>query len=93
MTNLEMIMRIRWGSRGEERAEAIMEAFQDVEECAVCNALIDYRGNFPPYPKDIERTVGMYNPDELFSRAVAKSREGQIASQKERVKEWLKSKS
>jgi hypothetical protein len=35
----------------------------------------------------------MYNPDELFSRAIAKSREGQIASQKERVKEWLKSKS
>lgn len=63
-----MILKKRWGS--DERAQLIREAFPDVNTEAVCRALLNYKGNFPPYPKDIEVMVYQYDIDGMFQRGI-----------------------
>lgn len=68
MSTIELIFMKRWGSL--ERIQLIQEAFHDVNEEAVCRALLNYKGNFPPYPKDIEVMVYQYDIDGVFQRAI-----------------------
>ena len=63
-----MILKKRWGS--DERAQLIRESFPDVNEEAICRALLNYQGNFPPYPKDIEVMVYQYDIDGMFQRGI-----------------------
>ena len=58
----------RWGS--DERQQAIEEAFPDVNPEAIARALLNYQGNFPPYPKDIEVMVYQYDIDGMFQRGI-----------------------
>lgn len=60
----------RWGSL--ERIQLIQEAFHDVNEEAICRALLNYKGNFPPYPKDIEVMVYQYDVNGMFQRGIRK---------------------
>ena len=62
----------RWGETGAERDKAIEEAFPDVNSEAVARALLNYQGNFPPYPKDIEVMVYQYDIDGMFQRGIRK---------------------
>ena len=64
----ELIFTKRWGSL--ERLQLIREAFPDVNEEAIARALLDYKGNFPPYPKDIEVMVYQYDIDGMFQRGI-----------------------
>lgn len=62
----------RWGETGVERGKAIEEAFPDVNSEAVARALLNYQGNFPPYPKDIEKNVYLYDIDGMFQKGIRK---------------------
>ena len=64
---IENILQMRWGDAS--RAQMIREAF-NVNEEAICRALLNYKGNFPPYPKDIEVMVYQYDIDGVFQRAI-----------------------
>ena len=66
---IENILQMRWGDTS--RAQMIREAF-DVNEEAICRALLNYKGNFPPYPKDIETMVYQYDIDGMFQRGIRK---------------------
>lgn len=56
--------------RSDERADIIREAFPDVNVEAICRAILGYRGNFPPYPKDIEVKVYQLDIDGVFMSAI-----------------------
>lgn len=58
----------RWGS--DERQQIIEEAFPDVNPEAIARALLNYQGNFPPYPKDIEVMVYQYDIDGMFQKGI-----------------------
>lgn len=66
----ELIFTKRWGSL--DRLQLIREAFPDVNEEAIARALLNYKGNFPPYPKDIEVMVYQYDIDGMFQRGIRK---------------------
>ena len=66
----ERILKTRWGS--DERAQLIRESFPDVNEEAICRALLRYKGNFPPYPKDIETDVYTFDIDGVFMTGIRK---------------------
>ena len=66
---IENILQMRWGDAS--RAQMIREAF-DVNEEAICRALLNYQGNFPPYPKDIEKNVYLYDIDGMFQKGIRK---------------------
>ena len=66
---IENILQMRWGDTS--RAQMIREAF-DVNEEAICRALLNYQGNFPPYPKDIEIMVYFYDIDGMFQKGIRK---------------------
>ena len=68
MSTIELIFMKRWGSL--ERIQLIQEAFHDVNEEAICRALLNYQGNFPPYPKDIEVMVYQYDIDGMFQKGI-----------------------
>lgn len=62
----------RWGEIGVERGNTIEEAFPDVNSEAVARALLNYQGNFPPYPKDIETMVYQYDIEGMFQKGIRK---------------------
>lgn len=66
----EVILGKRWGKTGLEREQAIREAFQNLNEEAVCLALIRYKGNFPPYPKDLEDKAYELDIDGVFLKGI-----------------------
>lgn len=66
----ELIFMKRWGSL--DRLQLIREAFPDVNEEAIARALLNYKGNFPPYPKDIEVMVYQYDVNGMFQRGIRK---------------------
>ena len=68
MSTIELIFMKRWGSL--DRLQLIQESFPDVNTEAVCRALLNYKGNFPPYPKDIEVMVYQYDIDGMFQRGI-----------------------
>ena len=68
MSTIELVFMKRWGSL--DRLQLIQEAFPDVNTEAVCRALLNYKGNFPPYPKDIEVMVYQYDIDGMFQRGI-----------------------
>lgn len=70
MSTIELVFMKRWGSL--DRLQLIQEAFPDVNTEAVCRALLNYKGNFPPYPKDIEVMVYQYDIDGMFQRGIRK---------------------
>ena len=67
---VELLFMKRWGSL--DRLQLIREAFSDVNEEAIARALLNYKGNFPPYPKDIEVMVYQYDIDGMFQRGIRK---------------------
>lgn len=75
MSMIEPVLRKRWGDVGAERAKLIEESFPDVNDEAICRAILSYKGNFPPYPQDIEVKVYQLDIDGIFMRGV---REGKI---------------
>jgi len=60
----------RWGEAGAERGKMIEESFSDVNPEAIARALLSYKGNFPPYPRDIEDKVYQLDIDGIFMKAV-----------------------
>ncbi len=62
----------RYGS--DDRAKALREAFPDVNEEAIARAILSYKGNFPPYPQDIEVKVYQLDIDGVFMKAVRRDK-------------------
>lgn len=93
MDMIKAILHKRWGEEGERRAQTITEAFGDVNAEAVCRALLSYKGNYPPYPKDIEHKVYQLDIDGAFMKAVRRSgnmtREEQLSKIRERLRREL----
>ena len=81
----------RYGS--DDRAKALREAFPDVNEEAIARAILSYKGNFPPYPRDIEVKVYQLDIDGIWMKAICRSahrtREEQLKRFRERLKEEL----
>ena len=69
---IKLVLSRRWGEIGVERGNTIEEAFSDVNSEAVARALLNYQGNFPPYPKDIEKNVYLYDIDGMFQKGIRK---------------------
>lgn len=65
---IEMCLDKRYGAA--DRAEIIEAAFPDVNPEAISRAILNHRGNFPPYPKDIEVMVYQYDIDGMFQRGI-----------------------
>lgn len=90
----EAILGKRWGKAGLEREQMIREAFQDVNEEAICLALIRYKGNFPPYPKDLEDKVYDYDIDGVFMTGIRNvneiTKEDQLDGMRELILKELK---
>ena len=89
---IEAILRKRWGDVGTERAKLIEESFPDVNEEAVCRALLSYKGNYPPYPQDIEVKAYQLDIDGIFMKAVRAgklTREEHLARIRKRLLEEL----
>ena len=83
----------RWGEAGAERGKLIEESFPDVNPEAIARALLSYKGNFPPYPKDIEVKVYQLDIDGIFMKAVRAgklTREEHLARIRKRLMEDLK---
>ena len=72
---IEPVLRKRWGDAGAERAKLIEESFPNVNDEAICRAILPYKGNFPPYPQDIEVKAYQLDIDGVFMKAV---REGKL---------------
>lgn len=92
MSTIELIFMKRWGSL--ERIQLIQEAFHDVNEEAVCRALLNYQGNFPPYPKDIEVMVYQYDIEGMFQKGIRKlnniTKEEQLARIRDAIMKEIK---
>ena len=77
----------RWGS--DERQQSIEEAFPDVNPEAIARALLNYQGNFPPYPKDIEVMVYQYDIEGMFQKGIRRlnniTKEEQLARIREAI--------
>ena len=69
---IKLVLSRRWGEIGVERGNTIEEAFSDVNSEAVARALLNYQGNIPPYPKDIEKNVYLYDIDGMFQKGIRK---------------------
>ena len=69
---IKLVLSRRWGEIGVERGKTIEESFPDVNSEAVARALLNYQGNYPPYPKDIEKNVYLYDIDGMFQRGIRK---------------------
>lgn len=65
----ESVFKARWG-KDDQKMQSIREAFPDVNEEAICRALLNYQGNFPPYPKDIETMVYQYDIEGMFQKGI-----------------------
>ena len=87
MSTIELIFMKRWGSL--ERIQLIQEAFHDVNEEAVCRALLNYKGNFPPYPKDIETMVYQYDIEGMFQKGIRKLNNITKEEQLERIRNGI----
>ena len=89
---IETIFEKRWGDTS--RAQMIREAFTDVNEEAICRALLNYQGNFPPYPKDIEVMVYQYDIDGMFQKGIRRlnniSKEDQLKLIRKGIMEEIK---
>lgn len=70
----------RWGEVGAERAKLIEESFPDVNPEAIARAILSYKGNYPPYPKDIDVKVYQLDIDGIFMKAV---REGKLTREEQ----------
>ena len=89
----EAILAKRWGKAGLEREQMIREASQDVNEEAICLALIRYKGSFPPYPRDLEDKVYDYDIEGVFMEGIRRvneiSKEEQLDGMREKIMEAL----
>ena len=90
---VERTLRKRWGETGAERAKLIEESFPDVNVEAICRALLVYKGNYPPYPRDIEVKVYQLDIDGIWMKAIQKSghmtREEHLDRIRKRLREEL----
>ena len=90
---IERALRKRWGEEGAERAKLITESFPDVNPEAVARAILSYKGNFPPYPKDIDVKVHQLDIDGVWMKAIQRSggwtREEHLKKIRQRLKEDL----
>jgi hypothetical protein len=58
----------------DERAKLMRESFPDVNEEAIARAILSYKGNYQPYPKDIEVKVYQLDIDGVFMKAVRRDK-------------------
>ena len=65
---IEGVLLKKYGT--DERAKLMRESFPDVNEEAIARALLNYKGNFPPYPKDIEVMVYQYDIEGMFQKGI-----------------------
>lgn len=79
----------RWGEIGVERGNTIEEAFPDVNSEAVARALLNYQGNFPPYPKDIETMVYQYDIEGMFQKGIRRLNNITKEEQLERIRNGI----
>lgn len=77
----------------DSRADVIREAFPDVNVEAICMAIIKYRGNFMPYPKDIETDVYTFDIDGVFMKGIRElngiGTDVQLRKQREMISAFL----
>lgn len=86
---IKLVLSRRWGEIGVERGKAIEEAFPDVNSEAVARALLNYQGNFPPYPKDIETMVYQYDIEGMFQKGIRKLNNLTKEEQLERIRNGI----
>ena len=93
MEIIEKALAKRWGDAGVERATMIREAFPNDNEEAIAIAILEYKGNYPPYPRDIDEAVGRYSIDDIFMTAIRKvnslTRDHQLESQRRKIRREL----
>lgn len=69
---IEGVLLKKYGT--DERAKLMRESFPDVNEEAIARAILSYKGNYQPYPKDIEVKVYQLDIDGVFMRAVRRDK-------------------
>ena len=82
----------RWGT--DERAKLMRESFPDVNEEAIARSILSYKGNFQPYPRDIETKVYQLDIDGIWMKAIQKSgkmtRDEHLKKIRQRLREDLR---
>ncbi len=86
---IKLVLSRRWGEIGVERGNTIEEAFPDVNSEAVARALLNYQGNFPPYPKDIETMVYQYDIEGMFQKGIRRLNNITKEEQLSRIREAI----
>ena len=93
MTNIFITTALKKRYGTDERADMIAEAFKDVNPEAIAWAILEYRGNFPPYPKDIADKVGEMDIDGVFMQGIRNicelNREDQLKGIRKALREAL----
>lgn len=87
---IEGVLLKKYGT--DERAKLMRESFPDVNEEAIARAILSYKGNYQPYPKDIEVKVYQLDIDGVFMKAVRRdkmTREEHLARIRKRLLEDL----
>jgi hypothetical protein len=69
---IEGVLLKKYGT--DERAKLMRESFPDVNEEAIARAILSYKGNYQPYPKDIEVKVYQLDIDGVFMKAVRRDK-------------------
>ena len=69
---IEGVLLKKYGT--DERAKLMRESFPDVNEEAIARAILSYKGNYQPYPKDIEVKVYQLDIDRVFMKAVRRDK-------------------